>query len=112
MTVSNPPQSRGPVEAVSEANSPPTTRREESPRDSSAQPTEASDTISGSSGLTSGSGRVSSPTATTASTSEATTTANATETSDANNEIVAEGSEPQPDPEALIAAFPLAKLQV
>ena len=117
MTVSNPPQSRGHVEAVGEANSPPAPRRDESPRDttSATQQTEAGgDPAGGPSGggPAAGGGRVSSP-AVTAEAGETPTAAEvkaATETSEASNEIVVEGSEPIPDPEALIAAFPLAKL--
>ena len=117
MTVSNPPQSRGHVEAVGEANSPPAPRRDESPRDTSSatHQTEAGgDPAGGPSGggPASAGGRVSSP-AVTAEAGETPTAAEvkaATETSEASNEIVVEGSEPIPDPEALIAAFPLAKL--
>ena len=112
MTVSNPPQSRGHVEAVGEANSPPAPRRDESPRDTSSatQQTEAGGDPAG--GPAAGGGRGSSP-AVTAEAGETPTAAEvkaATETSEASNEIVVEGSEPIPDPEALIAAFPLAKL--
>ena len=111
MTVSNPPQSRGHVEAVGEANSPPAPRRDESPRDTTQQ-TEAGGDPAGGPGPAAGGGRVSSP-AVTAEAGETPTAAEvkaATETSEASNEIVVEGSEPIPDPEALIAAFPLAKL--
>ena len=112
MTVSNPPQSRGHVEAVGEANSPPAPRRDESPRDTSSatQQTEAGGDPAG--GPAAGGSRVTSPTVT-AEAGETPTAAEvkaATETSEASNEIVVEGSEPIPDPEALIAAFPLAKL--
>ena len=112
MTVSNPPQSRGHVEAVGEANSPPAPRRDESPRDTSSatQQTEAGGDPAG--GPAAGGGRGTSP-AVTAEAGETPTAAEvkaATETSEASNEIVVEGSEPIPDPEALIAAFPLAKL--
>ena len=107
MTVSNPPQSRGHVEAVGEANSPPAPRRDESPRDTTQQTEAGGEPAGGPSG-----GRVSSPAVTTEAgeTPTAAEVKAATETSEASNEIVVEGSEPIPDPEALIAAFPLAKL--
>ena len=113
MTVSNPPQSRGHVEAVGEANSPPAPRRDESPRDTTQQTEAGGDPAGGPSGggPVAGGGRVSSPAVTEAGeTPTAAEVKAATETSEASNEIVVEGSEPIPDPEALIAAFPLAKL--
>ena len=112
MTVSNPPQSRGHVEAVGEANSPPAPRRDESPRDTTQQTEAGGDPAGGPSGPATGGGRVSSPAVTTAAgeTPTAAEVKAATETSEASNEIVVEGSEPIPDPEALIAAFPFAKL--
>ena len=112
MTVSNPPQSRGHVEAVGEANSPPAPRRDESPRDTTQQTEAGGDPAGGPSGPATGGGRVSSPAVTTEAgeTPTAAEVKAATETSEASNEIVVEGSEPIPDPEALIAAFPLAKL--
>ena len=113
MTVSNPSQSRKHVEAVGEANSPPAPRRDESPRDTTQQTEAGGDPAGGPSGggPVSGGGRVSSPAVTEAGeTPTAAEVKAATETSEASNEIVVEGSEPIPDPEALIAAFPLAKL--
>ena len=101
MTVSNPPQSRGHVEAGGDTSSPPAPRRQESPR--SSQPTD---------------GEAASPAtvtvaASSSTASEAAAANSTTETgTEVNNEIVVgEGSEPAPDPEVLIAAFPMAKLQ-